>query len=519
MTSMKIVDIIKSPAITYKFFLKFVDEVDALNEYKDSLTADELAHNYTIINKRFLKLRDQIQLLILNDDKLYILHKDFAAKNLIYDILLDGYSYDINKTSDGDPLMAFIPYRDQVPLFLGIQNNEKNIHVEKGRRQGASKGFILAMKWFLVHGKKEVMYTTHKDLDSLDKIKGDSGHNSTFDNVRWLLDKSIWVDKDWRNGADGGYTQQKQINLNGNVLLGAVLGKGTAVGMAGTRIFVDEIDVVCDMYPNQAQSIVGSFSMSVTHIYLYSTYRSMMYPFYRFKVENLEGWSFYTLDWRNNPTCNKDWYNKAKAKMGNDAILTARELDRDPTKVRQGTVFSEEMSEFNYYTILPENKYIKVIGGDFGGGASLTSFVLGYFDTKSGKLYLDDLVESTKLDQYGVSAQLEAKGFKDVVVYADQSAFSQVGARGHDWNTLLKSVGVKLRAVNNHSIYLTHALMRQAIRDGLLLINKSNNTLLQKFLSYSYKEDNVFKDVNSHFGDACTYLFKGLFQKVERGII
>jgi hypothetical protein len=306
-------------------------------------------------------------------------------------------------------------------------------------------------------------------------------------------------------------------------LKGAVLGKGTAVGMAGTRIFVDEFDVVCDMFPNQANQMLGAFSQSVNRIYIYSTYRSMMYPFYRLKVDKATGWTFLSLDWRRNPTCNTDWYDKARAKMGNDPILTARELDRDPTKVRKGAIFAEEVSIINYYegfaNIPNKEKIRKVTGADFGGGSSLTSFALGYLDTERGILYFDDLVESTKLDEHGVASQLAMKGFKEVPAYSDRSAFSQIGAKGHDWNTLLKLVGVHLIPVSNQSIYITHALMRVALKDGLIKINKNNNTLLQRFLSYNYKEDKVLKDVNSHFGDACSYLFKGLFQKVERGML
>lgn len=516
---MNLKEIIKSPQKLLKVFNRVADEVDRLNEIKDSLTQQELFHNYNIINKRFMKIRSIIRLLIASDEELYRIHYQACKESFIYFIFLEGFSYDINKSTDNQPLMAFIPYNHQISLIDYLQEDVENIHVEKSRRQGASKIFILFMVWLLIFGKNEVMYATHKDIESLDMIEGDEGHNSTFDNVRWLLDLSMFVDKNWRDGADGGYTQQKQINLNGNVLKGAVLGKGTAVGMAGTRIFVDEIDVVCDMFPNQAKSIVGSFSQSVNHIYMYSTYRSMSYPFYKYKNERLPGWTFVELDWRDNPTCNLDWYNKSKAKMGNDPILTARELDRDATKIRQGTVFGIAMSQDNYYTKLDIKELIKVVGADFGGGASLTSFVLAYYNPKNGNLYIDDIIESTQYDHHNVKSELYKKGFLGAKIYADSSCSAQIGAKGYDWRTLLKSVGVILTPVNNHQPYVIHALLVERIQNKQVFINKNNQLLVERFTGYRYQNDVVAKDANSHFGDACTYLYKGLFVKSEIGFI
>lgn len=523
--SKQLLELIENPNKLYKQFSKIIDEIDRLNKDKNSLTEKELHHNYNIINKRFLKIRNVLRMLIVDNDKLYKKHFDYCEDNFLYWILLDGFSYDINKNTTDSPLMAFIPYKNQLPLIDSLTDESTiNVHVEKSRRQGASKIFILFMVWLLIFGKNEVMYATHKDLDSLDKIEGDLGHNSTFDNVRWLLDKSIFVAKDWRDGLDKGDTQQKQINLNSNVLMGAVLGKGTAVGMAGTRIFVDEIDVVCDMFPNQAKSIVGSFSMSVNHVYLYSTYRSMEYPFYQFKVNrDNDDWKFFRLDWKDNPTCNVAWYNRAKSKMGNDPVLVARELDIDPTKIREGSIFGDKITDKNYYNsinqIVNYKDLRKVIGADFGGGTSLTSFVLGYLNARTGELYIDDIIESTQYNAEDIRAKLYEKGFNNIIVYADSSCSAQIGAKGHDWKTLLGKVNVNLIPVSNQSPYIIHALINEQIREGKIFINKSNNLLMTRITSYRYKEDKVLKDANSHFGDAITYLYKGLFVKTNVGFI
>lgn len=517
---MKILDIIKSPDLTAKVFNKVMQEIDRLNVDKDAYSMDILHHNYSVINKRFMKFRDVLRFFINENDELYTLHREACSKSFLYFIMLEGWSYDINKSLDNEPLMAFIPYSPQLPLIDGLQRDEKNIHVQKARRQGASKIFILFICWLLIFGKNEVMYATHKDLESLDMIEGDEGHNSTFDNVRWILDQSLFVDKDWQDGADKGNTKEKQINLNGNVLKGAVLGKGTAVGMAGTRIFVDEIDVVCDLFPNQAGQIVGSFSQAINHIYLYSTYRSMDYPFYQFRVDRPKGWFFYDLDWRENPTCNREWYDIQRAKLGNCPVLTARELDRDPTKTRAGGVFSRGYNaQRNDYDQLDKRELIKVIGADFGGGTSYTSFVLGYLNVKTGVLYIDDIVESTGFDHIIVKEELKRRGFENAKIFADTSIKAQSGAAGYDWLTLLRSVGLNPTPVNNQGIYYTHSLMNMALENRLIMINKRNNKVVSRFTGYRYKDDKVFKDDNSHFGDACSYLYKGIFHKVERGVI
>lgn len=506
-------DLLSNPHKTFEFFNIFVDKIESLNKYKDQLTEKELHTSYTKINKEYLYFRESLKWLIVEyGDLYYQKHYDYCKENFLYYLLLDGYSYDIQKTTDKDPLMAFIPYNHQLPLIEGMMNDETLIMVEKARRQGASKIFIHFMVWLLIFGSNEVMYATHKDLNSLD-MKNDTGHNSTFDNVRWLLDKSLFVDREWRDGKMGGFTCQKQINLNGNILIGAVLGKGTAVGMAGTRIFVDEIDVVCDMYPNQANQFIGSFSQSVTHVYLYSTYRSMSYPFYKLKANKEPGWTFYRLDWRDNPTCNEAWYKAAKSKMGNDEKLIARELDIDPTKVRDGSIFSLHIKDSNYYTKLDTTGLTKVIGGDFGGGSSLTSFILGYVNLKTGKLYLDDIVESTQYDHIKIRDEFLKRGYEGIKVYADRSASSQIGAKGHDWKTLLSKVGVKLIPINNNSIYYVHALMNEQFDLNNILVNKNNLLLVERLTGYRYVNDSVAKDANSHFGDACSYLYRGLFMK------
>lgn len=508
---MNIKEIIQSPQATFELLKEMSGRVNKLQDIKNTMSKEELFSLYESINKDYMKKRTLIRAYILSDEDLFEAHRKLASESLYYDILLDGWSFDTNKAIDRQPLMAFIPYTPQIALIEAFEDDAKFVHIEKSRRQGGSKYVGNVEKHLLVHGQNEIMYATHKDLESLDMIKGDVGHNSTFDYVRWLLDMSMWVPKNWRQGAMGGSTKEKQINLNGNQLIGAVLGKGTAVGAGATRAFIDEFDVVCDMYPNQANAMMGSFAMSVNYLYLFSTYRSMEFPFYKLAEQKPKGWSFFTLNWRDNPTCNNDWYQEACEKL-NDEILIARELDIDPTKVRSGLIWGKYITEKNYTNKVPQGT--KVIGADFGGGTSATAFVLGVYQ-QDGTLTLVDLFETTEMDEYQIKDTLVKKGFDGVDVAGDRSVLFQTGAVGHDWYNVLRRVGIKIKPIDNKDIFYVQASVRKGFQDGKIKINETNKVLKKRILGYNWKNDKTNKDEHSHTGDALCYLWRSLHSQNE----
>jgi len=504
---MKIKEIIQSPQSTFKVLRGFANKINKLQDIKEQYTLLELLELYNEINKKIMGIRSLIRASIVSNKEIFEAHREFASQNLHYDILLDGWSFDTNKAIGNQPIMAFIPYIHQVPIIEAFEKDEKFLHIEKARRQGISKLMGNIIKHLLVHGQNEIMYATHKDLESLDMLRGDVGHNSTFDYVRWLLDMSMWVPGNWREGNIGS-TKEKQINLNNNVLLGAVLGKGTAVGAGATRVFVDEFDVVCDMYPNQANAMMGSFSASMNYIYLFSTYRSMEGPFYKLTELRPQDWSFYRIDWRDNPTCNTAWYNQQCAKLLNDEVLIARELDIDPTRVRAGLIWGKYIKDKNYFTNTPQGR--KVIGADFGGGTSATAFVFGVYQ-QDGTLNVVDLLETTEMDEYQVLDYLKKIGYLGVDIAGDRSVLAQTGLPGHDWYNVLKRIGIKVKPVNNKDIFYVQASIRQGFQDGKVKINKNNKTLIKRVLGYNWKNDKTNKDEHSHAGDALCYLWRSLF--------
>ena len=261
-------------------------------------------------------------------------------------------------------------------------------------------------------------------------------------------------------------------------------------------------------------------------MFLYSTYRGTEFPFYRIKNRNdHKHWDFVRLDWRDNPTCNNEWYESAKAKVDYDEVLVAREIDIDPLKTRQGRVFPT-LDDSNCITFnngrFPDD-WIKVAGADFGGGTSATAFILGKFNIRTGVLVLTNLYKSTKIDEHDVANYLRGKGYLDVVIASDQSVSYQAGAVGKDWKNLLRNVGVKTKSIYNKDTFRVQASLRQAFKNKkTLLIDTSTSEgkrLYNDLRGYSYKNDKINKDDYSHTGDALVYLYRDLFINSDSRLI
>jgi len=491
---------------------------------KENYSRKELNRKYAKFTGRYLKFRRKILIKIVKDKKLKKAVKELAASDFLFDVLLEGYSYDVNRTSGKNRTIGFLPFDNQLELIFAIQNGDKNLHIEKSRRQGISAVMKLAMAWYLKHGKSLVMFATHKDLNSLDGGDKDIAMNSTFEGIRWLLRKSIFIPSDWEDRKKYWtfgkgrkfYTGHKHIVINGNSLQGQVLGKGTAVGFAGDIIFVDEVDVVCEMYPNQATNIFGSFSQSVDRVFLYSTYRSASFPFYARKVDNdTKHWDFFTFRWQDNPVCNKDWYNYQASKIGFDQVLMARELDINPTKARRGRVW-KDIDEHNYIDIEERRirtspEWLPVVGGDNGGTSQV--YVKAYLHRTSGELVLDDVFKVNDFQALDVYNWLKTTNHHTALMYVDIASKAQVSFKGYGIASLLRDEGIDIYGVNNTQIFKTHALMRQDFAAKKIKINKNNRALVVNIESYRYNEktDQVDKDEHSHVGDAVSYLWKGVF--------
>ena len=507
----------------FSYLRSYLDEWHVLQRTKDTYTLQQLNDIYYKFGKEYLNIREEIKLEIVKSPQLYREVKKLMSESLLFDMLIDGYSNDINRQgTNKDAILPLLPFPHQIELLHKLQFSRKHLHIQKSRRQGASVMTSYYMSWILKHEGTTMMFATHKDLKSLDGGLTDIARNSTLSRIRWYLDMSILMPDDWKNKrkywtADNleYHTAEKEIIIGGNSLAGAVLGKGTAVGFAGHVILVDELDVVCDMYPNQADAIFGSFATAVNRVILFSTYRGMDYPFYSiWEQQDTDKWDFVTLDWKDNPVCNIAWYEEQKAKMKYDEVLIARELDINPAKTRQGVIWdtiTEENLKDLYIKQFPPMKYSKVIGADFGGGESATAFIFGYVEKAIGHLYLQHLLKTTHMDEYQIMETFRKYGFHGVSVFGDMSAMAQVGSPGHDWFNVLRKVGIKIIPVYNGDPHLVRNTIRLAFAHNEIFINKKELTLKRDLMSASYKKEKLDKNTHSHTSDALLYMYRKLF--------
>jgi len=507
----------------YNYLKGWLNKWDYLQSIKEDYDLFQINSIYTKYAKKYLHERNEIRAEILADEKLYEQVKELAENDFLFFILIDAFSYDINRADkdvDGSPELPFMPFPHQLDLIHVLQYSKKHVHIEKARRQGASVILVHYLRWLLIFGKKQILFTTHVDLKSLDKGKLDVGKNSTMERVRWGLDKSLFIPNDWRdekkywNNKTMLYktedAQKHTITIGSNQLNGEVLGKKTGVGFAGDVFAGDEVEVVFDLYPNLADTLMGSFASSVNRVILYSTYRSMKFPFYKIKMNQSPRWDFITLRWQDNPICNSDWYENECAKLDNDKVLIARELDIDPTKVRHGVIWGT-IGKHNYVTNLDTRGWKKVVGADFGGGESNTAFVFGYWHPKREVLYLHDLLKTTEMSEIEIAVYFKKIGYLGIAVVGDQSGSFQAATAGHDWYTLLKDVGIRVHGLNSNYMYRVRARMKTKFKGSEILINDKCGPLKQDLLGYAYKHGKIDKNEESHTGDAASFLGKYLY--------
>ena len=519
---------ITTPYKIKKDLLKWVDSFDYLNEIKDHFTKDELALKYYNYNLKFVEYRKKYILLILSDKQLYKEVKQAISSDFLFYMLLEGYSYDTNKTEAGlDPTLAFLPFRHQLDLINELSVSSKHFHVEKSRRQGLSKIMAHFMAWNLIFKNNITMVTTHIDSKSLDMINGDTGHNSVFDFVRWLLDKSIYVTNNWRDDTTGYYiTKEYKIVINNNSLLGSILGKSANVGQQSNIYMGDEIEVVCDKFPNLADNILGGISTSVNQMILYTTYRSTDFPFYKIKEKNdTKKWNFFRLDHKDNPTCNLDWYNDACSKLNFDEVLIARELDINPTKSRKGVIWKSinqklhfvDMSTFNFES--NPSRYQKRIGADFGGGSSATALIFAYYDLHTSKLYLVDYFKTVDSEASEIVDYINQIGFKNIDIDGDMSNKFQATSPMMSWFNMFKEQGCHINSINNRNMFETQAQIRHAFKSNQIYISNQKLELFNDLSRASYKNDKIAKDDYSHLSDALQFLYKSIFNNSVTGMM
>lgn len=495
-----------------KTILKMASDYETFIGNKESMTLKELNERSNNYLEWYYKQRAKLRSYVANDPELFQISYVECKNSFFFWILWDMFTKDVNRNPEAS-VQAVIPYKHQLPLIEALQFGGKHIHVQKTRRQGAS--LICGVghpEWTLLFGQDQHLFTTHKDLASLD-VKGDET-NTTFGKIRFSLRRSMYFKE-----ARLTVNETKRLIYGSNSLDGAVLSPNTTVGFQANVIYVDEIDPVCDSYPNKSATIFGAFSTSCNRMILYSTYRSPDYPFYKlYEEHNDTVFDFITLDWQEHPLCNVAWYKDACAKMGNNPLLIARELDHNPTKAVSNQIFSSLTPELFFDVNMDVfGSWHKIIGADFGGGSSSTVFILAFYSKEEKKLVLYKALKTTTMTEHQIKNWIIDQGFGGVDVVGDVSANARPTTPESSWKYLLNKVGITFRSVDNRDLQATHNQINLAFMNKEILVNK-NEKNFNDLYTYRYDNETVMKNSSSHLGDALSYLYKYLWPIRNSGI-
>lgn len=495
---------------------------DKISEYNKHITAvdknkisleklNNLSNNFLM---EFYYKRATIHEYIKLDKELTEYFRGLCSRDFLFWILFDATCTD-KRRNPKNKIQPMVPYLHQLQLIDSISNSKKHLHVEKSRRQGASLILLMYNLWQLIFHKDLKNFTTHKDKLSLYEPLDDI--NSTFGKLYFSLRNSFFFEnKDLRKLPN---EKTQTIIYKTNSISGEVLSPNTAVGFQADGAFIDEIDPVCEAYPNQAYKITSGFAASSTRIFLYSTYRSTEFPFYQIKQRNDDGkWNFIVLDWKDHPLCNFEWYDEECSKLNYDPVLIARELDHNPTKsIRNQILNNLNDNHFIKYTEDVFYAWKKIIMADFGGGTSSTVFICAFYRTDCKKLFLYKCLKTTTMTENQVKKWIESVGFDNVPVAGDRSGNANATTPQSSWKFLLQSVGITFIPVDNRDMQVTHNQINLALLNDEIYMNVDEPNF-RDFYTATRDKHGVEKNKSSHTIDAFGYGYKYLYPVRQSGI-
>lgn len=501
-------DIIKN---TINWMYKYREYYNNQFNQKESYSIEQLNQYSNEMLREYYEKRSKIRNIIMSDKDLYSEMYNECKNNILTNVLFEGVCKDINRNPQSK-IQPIIPYDFQIPLFQTF-NSTKNTLVVKSRRMGASLIMQEMMKHDLIFGENISNFTTHKDLNSLDK-KGDYV-NTTFGKLRLSLLNSMFVSKDlFKNKTDNYRIEDCRIVNDTNSIIGQVLSPSTSVGFQCNTGYIDEMAVVESNYPNSSDYILGALATSTNKLNLYSTFRGSKGSFYEtFEQHDDNFWNFIVLDWKSHPLCNLEWYKKACVMMNMNKVQIAQELDHNPISSVEGQVYNY-ISEINKVIqsemtgIMSQSK--KYIFSDFGGGTSSTVFLLCFWNGQN--LYIHDVIKTTVMDENQIKLKIQQKGFWGVKIHGDISGKNQSTTPQSSWFQLLQRVGFSIEGVSNQRMTDYYAKTNMNFLNGIYKYNK-NITELKDLENAKWKKGvmEIEKDSCSHIADAIAYGTRVLF--------
>lgn len=518
---------------------QWLKPLETLQKQKNLYSLEELNKLYIDYMLSYIEHRKTILAkFVLPNSEYYEAVKKLAQEEILFDILIDGYSIDINRNDPKNSrILPILPYPNQLDLIDKYEHGSKGIIMKKSRRGGASLLSSFFMRRGLIHRQNFTMITTHKDKESLDAGKADNTGNSTFSRIDMMLDNSIFVPDDWKDSKKYNTKERRKagtaihrsynpisITYGTNKLTGAILGKGLATGSAINEVFLDEFDVVCDLFPNSADQLFSAFGASANRVIIYSTYRSINYPMYKTVLKNdTETWDFVDLYWKDNPTCNNAWFKYQCGKLDNDPVAIARELERDPSASIAGRVWPN-LKEEHFITLdeamkrwngmKPSDGWVTTIGSDNGGTKMSQNYNLIKVHVPTGTIFIAStfFIDNTSTPGDVLDWALD-NGFdlNDNTIYADRAIKADTTFSHHSTSFLLREQGFNVIGVSNVDIVPIHRAIRQRINENKFYANRDDTLLVDLLKLYRYKDDGTINKKDSHLGDAITYFYRGFF--------
>lgn len=517
--------------------MSYLAWLDKLQQNKDVYDIDELNNKYIAYLKGFLAYRNKELEYILDIPEYYAEVEDFAAKNIMFDILIDGYTTDSNRNLDigSDQLLPLMPYTNQLSLIHELEYGTKSIHVEKSRRAGVSTWVSFQHRRNLRHKKNMVMLASNKSTKDID-LKDDVKNNSTFSRIDFHFNHSIFVPSNWENDKVHNTKERKQaetaiyrghkpvlIVYGTNRLDGSVFGKGTGTGQASHEYYGDEIDPWAQEHENIEGELFSAVSSSTGRMILFSTYRSIKYSFFKVKkTNNTKAWTFIRLHWKDNPTCNQAWYDRETAKI-NDPVKVAREFDINPAASIEGRVWPNLTDKYfitkqeaiaKWGEMTPQNGWDTFIASDNGGTKMSQNYNLVRVHKDTSTIFIEDtfFIDNTShpedVKDWAIGHIFD---MYNNWIYGDKAIKDDHTFVDHSTAYLLREQGFNVEEVSNRDISVVHRDIRKRITLEQVWVNKDCEVLTDMLQIYRYKADGAVNKEDSHCGDAISYGIKGYF--------
>jgi len=232
------------------------------------------------------------------------------------------------------------------------------------------------------------------------------------------------------------------------------------------------------------------------------------------------------LYWRDNPTCNGEWFKYQCGKLDNDPVAIARELERDPSASIKGRVWPNLDDKKHFISLAEANKrwdgmqrkngWVIHIGSDNGGfrNKSSQNYSLIHVHVPTSTVFIEDtfFIDNTSVPGDVMNWALKMNfDLATGTIYGDQAIKANHTFNHHSTAYLLRQEGFHVIEVANRDIAVIHRDVRKRIDNGEFFANSGSERLTDSLKLYRYEEDGSVNKKDADGGDAISYFFRCFF--------